>query len=263
MDDVVKHCSSVDCLNVASYEDRCLSHLRPKGRNWKVSIPVDEATFEEVFWMNVRRSDPSSCWSWIGAKAPNGYGHLQVDGKTVGAHRVALEITIGRPIRDGLYACHSCDNPICCNPNHLREGSHLENDHDRRDRFRGAMGESHGSARLTALQVQQARRAVAEGAWQYDVATHFGVTVGAINCLILRKTWRHLPDDATVDITGLPAPRRLRTGTNNPLAKLDTARIADIRERYKSGLTSQQALADEYGVHQSTISSIVRNETWT
>lgn len=59
----------------------------------------------------------NGCWEWRGA-VDNGYGRMQVNGRTGYAHRVAYECAVG-PIPDGLEIDHLCRNPACCNPDHL------------------------------------------------------------------------------------------------------------------------------------------------
>ncbi|GAB2695886.1 helix-turn-helix domain-containing protein [Kitasatospora kifunensis] len=49
-----------------------------------------------------------------------------------------------------------------------------------------------------------------------------------------------------------------QTGADHANAKLTALQVELIRQRYKAGGTSQQALADEYGVSQSAISRITR-----
>jgi DNA-binding XRE family transcriptional regulator len=51
-------------------------------------------------------------------------------------------------------------------------------------------------------------------------------------------------------------------GEGNPHAKLTLAQVHDIKQRYAAGGVSQQVLADEYGVRQTTISIIVRGKKW-
>ena len=70
----------------------------------------------------------NGCWEWQGALVRN-YGHVRVGDKSMGAHRLAYllwkgEIPVGHVIR------HSCDNPKCCNPDHLTTGTHEENNAD-------------------------------------------------------------------------------------------------------------------------------------
>jgi hypothetical protein len=51
-------------------------------------------------------------------------------------------------------------------------------------------------------------------------------------------------------------------GENNNQAKLTWELIRSIRSEYKPYVVSQQALADKYSVHRSTIADIVNNRIW-
>ena len=70
---------------------------------------------------------PPSCWNWQAACLVNGgYGAFRLKGKTQRAHRIAYFLMKGELIA-GLELLHSCNNPKCCNPAHLRQGTHTEN----------------------------------------------------------------------------------------------------------------------------------------
>jgi hypothetical protein len=82
------------------------------------------------FWDRVDMSaGPDACWPWTGqirsGRSP--YGRLHVFGRTEAAHRFALVIAKGPAPRMRPFACHTCDNPPCCNPAHLWWGSAQEN----------------------------------------------------------------------------------------------------------------------------------------
>lgn len=77
----------------------------------------------------------SGCWEWTGPRLPSGYGHMS---NMLYTHRAAYQLFVG-PIPDGMHVCHRCDNPPCCNPEHLFLGTAADNMHDRdaKGRHRG------------------------------------------------------------------------------------------------------------------------------
>lgn len=79
--------------------------------------------------VDVRRTD--ECWPWKRGKSAAGYGRFKVGGKLVSAHRFAYETYVGPipPNRQyhGNVVMHTCDNPSCCNPGHLRLGRQIDN----------------------------------------------------------------------------------------------------------------------------------------
>uniref|UniRef100_A0A6M3JQT0 Putative homing endonuclease n=1 Tax=viral metagenome TaxID=1070528 RepID=A0A6M3JQT0_9ZZZZ len=72
---------------------------------------------------------PDDCWPWTGSVV-NGskpYGRVRVEGKLKLVHRVIYELYTGEELSDDIQVCHSCDNPICCNPHHLWTGTNEDN----------------------------------------------------------------------------------------------------------------------------------------
>lgn len=78
----------------------------------------------------------TGCYEWTGCLDRKGYGRIKKNGKTQFAHRIAWERVNGT-IPEGMLVLHSCDNPPCCNVNHLRLGTHQDNTNDMMDRGRG------------------------------------------------------------------------------------------------------------------------------
>lgn len=97
------------------------------------------------FWRFVNKdAGPLGCWPYMRSRLLAGYGRHRFNGHDYGAHQVAWALTHGREPQ-GLVT-HSCDNPPCCNPAHLSEGTYASNIDERQKRGRhhapGAKGVS-------------------------------------------------------------------------------------------------------------------------
>lgn len=86
-------------------------------------------TLTDRFWPKVSRADVG-CWEWTGSKDRDGYGRIRIGDRPVMAHRVSYEMHHGE-IPDGAVVMHSCDNPACVRPTHLKIGSQADNITDR------------------------------------------------------------------------------------------------------------------------------------
>lgn len=111
------HTCSVACRNIMA------RRIRNKGR---------EESFAARFWSRVDKSGgPMACWPWTANTLKTGYGLVRRGSRThYLTHRVALELD-GRPVPDGMFGCHHCDNPSCCNPRHLYVGTQEQNVEDK------------------------------------------------------------------------------------------------------------------------------------
>lgn len=144
------------------------------------------------FWTRVDRSGgPDACWEWQGAKQATGYGNLQIDGRSVRAHRLAWSLAHG-PVPDGMLVCHRCDNRPCCNPAHLFLGTHAENLADMAAKGRSSRGSHRPATTLTVKDVRGIRARVAAGEPRSAVARDHGISNSAVSMIVRRKTWKHV-----------------------------------------------------------------------
>ncbi len=82
----------------------------------------DMPSNDNRFWASVKKTK-RGCWLWMGRRNERGYG---IDPGRRLAHCLAYELTKG-PIPTGLFVCHTCDNPPCVRPDHLRLGTNFQN----------------------------------------------------------------------------------------------------------------------------------------
>jgi hypothetical protein len=153
-----------------------------------------ERSLEERFLAKLGPKDPvTGCIEWMGAKLGRGYGSIKRDGATFGAHRLAWELKHG-PAPEGMNVLHSCDNPPCCNEEHLFLGTDQDNADDKvaKGRQFRPQGEKHYRAKLTDKDVLAIRQLSTAGKSLSFLAAEFGVSVSTISLIRTRKIWSHL-----------------------------------------------------------------------
>lgn len=151
------------------------------------------------FLDNVDKTE--SCWIWKGKGCSWGYGRMRIDGKQERTHRISYKLFKGE-IPEGLFVCHSCDNPICVNPDHLWLGTASDNHKDMVQKNRHFVpeykfkkgtkfkGEKNGKSKLTRKQVNEIRSKYIPRAYtQKMLAEEYDVTPDNIKQIISRKTW--------------------------------------------------------------------------
>lgn len=91
------------------------------------------------FWDKVSPEPNSGCWLWTGGADSNGYGRFGIPKayKTTLTHRYSYSALV-KPA-DGQFVLHRCDNPACCNPNHLFLGDQTDNMRDMARKGRNAL----------------------------------------------------------------------------------------------------------------------------
>ena len=151
----------------------------------------------ERFWSNVNRAGGRrSCWLWTAGTFTRGYGQFRVGKKKWRTHRLVLALN-GTDISRGIVI-HSCDVTGCCNPAHLRVGTHAENAADRDRRGRGrfpgpanpARGEANGGGgKLTATQAAQIKRSRGHARL---VAERFEVSISLVYQIRNGGVWAHV-----------------------------------------------------------------------
>lgn len=169
----------------------CFKHYmrwRRHGDPGHTERTVTLGTVEERFRAKVDRRGPDDCWPWTGHTL-RGYGQFQAgtgrdESRIVYAHRFAYELATGEDPGD-LFVCHRCDNPPCCNPDHLFLGDNADNMHDM------AVKGRHGRTTTTLDQARAVKRMLHEGATQGQIVEAVGVPLHTVKNIRRGTAWRH------------------------------------------------------------------------
>lgn len=149
-------------------------------------------------WTKVRvTANPDRCWEWTASTDKFGYGKVWVsteDGQSIwSAHRLVWHLNNPEVELDRwTFILHSCDNPACVNPRHLRAGSPAENTRDMHARKRGYHGTNHHAAQLDRDKVLEIRRMRANGHGCGVIANMVGASYNAVWDVANGKTWTHI-----------------------------------------------------------------------
>lgn len=218
-------CSVEGCERKEYFRTKCHGHYvrvgRPKPRECRMDGCEKRARCQELCDMHYtrerRHGDPaaimnadrtldiadrlervgwtvkeSGCWEFAGPLR-HGYGQISIRGnRSEIASRAAYMAWVGE-IGEGLFVCHSCDNPPCINPAHLFLGSHDDNMRDCKAKMRHRYGERQWMAILTESQAVEVRDLYATGAYtQKDLGRMFGVGQTTISAVTRKVNWRHI-----------------------------------------------------------------------
>ena len=132
------------------------------------------------FWAKVQQSTPSECWEWTCGTDGDGYGSVWFEGQRYRTHRVAFFLRYDYWPK---VVMHTCDNRLCCNPEHLRAGSIAANNKDKAVKGRAGM-------KLTLRNVQQIKICLWLHLPLQDIADTFGVNYTTIKQIKRGRIWR-------------------------------------------------------------------------
>lgn len=215
---------------------------------------------EERFWSRVQKQE-GGCWLYNGPDFGNKYGQLSRTNdrrypKMVSAHRFSYEIHNG-PIKDGGVICHKCDVKNCVNPDHLYCGTQQDNVRDIVERGRSA----NKTGRVVRL-VDAAKRyrggIKLRRELQERVKSEY--QSGKFTQVELAKRYRC--SQATISAT-IRGAKNQSNGTGGKKRsghfrrKVQPEQYQEIRDLYATGQFTQNALAERFGIDQTTVSAII------
>ncbi len=163
------------------------------SESFKAPATVDEF----MRWVEI--NEETGCWEWNLSRSDlrGGYGQKVINYKHYRSNRLAWLVFKGE-IPKGMFVCHKCDNPPCCNPEHLFLGSPKDNSKDAWHKGRVVLptnipvGEKHRNAKLTETDIREIRRRKDDGESSVALAKEFNVSRSLIWNVWRRLIWKHV-----------------------------------------------------------------------
>lgn len=148
----------------------------------------------ERFWVRVAiTANPNICWNWIGFRA-RGYGTLGL--KTEKGFKPFRANRLSYIIHNGIdplekIVMHTCDNPSCVNPNHLKLGTYADNMEDKikKGRHNAPYSINHWKAKLDENKVKEIKYKVSNGMTHASVANEYGIYESVVSRIMNGKAW--------------------------------------------------------------------------
>ena len=214
--------------------------VRTDIQETRVALEIEELLKKVVI-------DEKGCWIWTG-RARHRFGYGQTKGGL--AHRHVFHLFNGFLPESGLCVRHLCGEASCCNPEHLRAGTHEENAKDTTKHGRRKYGADHPNSKLTIKQVQSLRNRYWNQAWTLEeVAQTFGVAPGSAS-RILRGTAYPQVGGPTGPVLRGARPQRLNDMT-----------VTEARRRARAG-EPVAGIARGLGIHVETLRDAIRGTSW-
>lgn len=158
-------------------------------------LGLDREEFRGRLDSKVQKSE--GCWFWVGyLKDKYGVVRQRVGARSHGkminlaAHRLAFWLANPETkLPADLLVLHSCNNPPCVNPEHLRLGTHEEN---MRDKIASGVhaGANNPRARVTEADVVCIRELRAEGKTLKVIAAEYKTHLATIDVIVRGKAWK-------------------------------------------------------------------------
>lgn len=126
---------------------------------------------------------PNGCWNSKLSKLRGGYPCIRIEKKLYTASRLvawlAYQFEISNP---KVFVCHSCDNPICINPNHLFIGDAKINNADAARKFRTKKRRAKPTERdLAFLAKLEQTKSIEQAARYSGISTSYARTIKSIH----------------------------------------------------------------------------------
>ena len=184
----VQQCQAFGCSEDRRYTIYCQKHYRRFKKHGSESMLTP---YNRLLNKLVKTRD--GCLEFTGSRTKEGYGRIKVKGRSILAHRMSWECRHGS-VPEGRLILHKCDNPPCCNPNHLYLGEHQNNTDDRVKRGRSVnlKGSDHGLSHLHEFEVLDICDRLDKGDTLQTISTYYKVSRSCIQNISKGRSWNWL-----------------------------------------------------------------------
>jgi len=162
------------CERISIARGLCRRHYAMHSKAGTLS-EFPKVTLEMAFESCIEKG--GHCWKWTGTRNEAGYGIFILAKKAIRAHRFSYQLWVG-PLADEDVVMHTCDNPPCVNPSHLRKGTRLDNNRDAASKQRHRFGERHGMSVLSHADIS---KIADDPRTQIQIAAEYGITQGHVS----------------------------------------------------------------------------------
>lgn len=143
----------------------CAVYNRGKKLGITLQKPIPKDLYDNPLklriWLWENKISPyleknGNCLEWGYASYHGGYGQIRINKNLLlQTHRISYEVANNVILTPDQKVLHKCDNPCCNNPEHLFQGTHVENARDmmKKNRGRGQFPKGH-NAKVVVLNGQ-------------------------------------------------------------------------------------------------------------
>jgi HNH endonuclease len=185
---MARRCSVVGCEKPHKDSGLCAMHKARQERHGNAEY--EPPNYEQRFMKYVNKQE-DGCWIWTGAET-KGYGKFRIGKTNLNAQRASWILFRGvKEEIKGKNVCHTCDTPLCVNPEHLFVGTTQDNVDDKmkKGRYKPVVGVNQKNAKLDDDKVRQIRAGIMT---IRAMAKHFGVSLSLIKEIRSGKRWKHV-----------------------------------------------------------------------
>lgn len=139
------------------------------------------------------------CWVWTNGVSAEGYPAMaiaELSQSPIYVRRLVYVVAVG-PLHARRRVYSTCENRLCCNPDHLRAGTEAEIARTAYRMERQARGVAHSMAiragkrswKLDQEKAAEIRRLRAAGVPREEVARLFGLNVSMVSAITSGRAW--------------------------------------------------------------------------